>query len=422
MKNGRVDRRFILTLNLGSSSLKSAYFATTRSDSILPDSTLHRLGSVTVSKLGREGEILVESSSATSGAEKHTQTLAVRERPGVEELLTIVSRVYAERGITVGPEVVAHRIVHGGAKFSAPTAITPQVFSELKALEPLAPLHQPPQLLGITAAQHAFPKARQIASFDTAFHHGRSRVLDTYAIPAQLYEAGVRRYGFHGVALEGIVSELEALGRISSTTKTIVAHLGSGASVTGILGSKSVSCSMGFSTLDGVPMGTRCGAIDPGVLLYLLSEKGISASELSDTLYNLSGLLGLSGLSADVRELLASKEQSAELAIDHFVERVVREIGATAATLRGVDQLVFSGGIGENSSVIRERIVDGLAWLGVRSAESAFDRNAGIDRHQNPAGAVTDFSAPNSQVKVVVVRADEEQMLARGAAKFFTER
>jgi len=260
---------------------------------------------------------------------------------------------------------VGHRITHGGIDFVAPTELTPSVLEKLEALAPLAPLHQPHNLKGVQAAKEAFPDAVQIGCFDTAFHRGHPWVNDTFGLPRKYYDKGVRRYGFHGLSYEYITSELVRTEPKLADGRVVVAHLGNGASMCAIRDEHSVASTMGFSALDGLPMGTRCGQLDPGVMLYLMEAEGMSASEISHMLYRESGLKGLSGMSNDMRALQASDTPEARQAIEYYVYRIRREIGAMAAVLGGIDGLVFCGGIGENSGPIRSKVCDGMEWLGI---------------------------------------------------------
>jgi len=289
------------------------------------------------------------------------------------------------------PAAVGHRVVHGGTRFTAPIILDAKRRAELEALAPLDPLHLPANLRGIDAAARAFPDAKQIACFDTAFHRGHPWVADTYALPRELHDAGVRRYGFHGLSYESIVGSLRRIAPDLAAGRVVVAHLGNGASACAIRDGNSIESTMGFSVLDGLPMGTRCGQIDPGVLLYLLREKRMTVEQLEDLLYKKSGLLGLSGLSSDMRDLLASDRPEAKQAVDYFVYRVTAAIAMLAGCLGGVDGVVLTGGIGEHAAAVRERIVRGLAWLGV-----GFDAD--------------------SAVRALVIPTDEEGVIARHVA------
>jgi acetate kinase len=295
---------------------------------------------------------------------------------------------------------VGHRVVHGGPKYSAPVVITEPVLTDLESLIPLAPLHQPHNLVAIRGLADALPDVPQVACFDTAFHRGHSPVVDRFALPDEFYDAGVRRYGFHGLSYEYIVGALPKFAPEIAGGRVVVAHLGSGASLCAIHNGRSVDTTMGLTGLDGLPMGTRCGAIDPGVLLYLMQAKQMDAAQIEDLIYRRSGLLGISGVSSDMRALLASDDPQAALAIDYFVYRVVRELGAMAAALSGVDALVFTAGIGERAAELRARICRGAAWLGVKLDEAANQRHG------------PRITTAASHVSAWVIPTDEERMIA----------
>jgi acetate kinase len=309
----------------------------------------------------------------------------------------------------LAPLAVGHRVVHGGVDFTGPVLIDDDTLVALRRLVPLAPLHQPHNIAGIVAARTAFPSALQVACFDTAFHRSQPFVNDTFALPRELYREGVRRYGFHGLSYEHVMRALERLAPHHAHGRLVVAHLGNGASMCAVSGGRSVASTMGFTALDGLPMGTRCGQLDPGVLLYLMGEKGLSASDIEDLLYRRSGLLGLSGISHDMRRLLASTEPAAREAIDYFVFRVRRELGAMIAVLSGLDAVVFCGGIGEHAVEIRERILRGFEWIGIE-----------LDESRNRAGE-TVISSERSRVRAMVVPTDEEATIARHAARLVAE-
>ena len=296
---------------------------------------------------------------------------------------------------------VGHRIVHGGRDFYRPVTITDQTFAALEALTPLAPLHQPRCLAPVRAVRSLQPKLTQIACFDTAFHHGLAPPVSRFAIPRNFEERGIRRYGFHGLSFEYISSCLAALGPEWAQKRTVVAHLGNGASLCALRMGKSLDTTMGLTPLDGLVMGTRCGAIDPGVLLYLLQEEKMSADEVQHLLYEKSGLLGVSGVSADMRTLLASPEAAAREAVELFAFRVAAEVAAMANTLAGLEGLVFTGGIGEHSPEIRQQVCDRLAWLGVH-----------VDSAANAKGQ-QNIAARDCKVDVLVMATSEETSIAR---------
>src|SRR6185312_13768262 len=305
---------------------------------------------------------------------------------------------------------VGHRVVHGGPKYDQPVALDQAVVTDLERYVSLAPLHQPNNLAPIRALLKSRPELLQVACFDTAFHRGRSAVADHFAIPERFYQEGVRRYGFHGLSYEYVAGRLREVAPTAAAGRVIVAHLGSGASMCALANGRSVESTMGFTALDGIPMGTRPGQIDPGVLLYLFTEKGMEPAAVQDLLYRESGLLGLSGISNDMRELQSNSDPRAMLAVDHFVYRIGLNAGMLAAALGGLDAFVFTAGIGENSPVIRARIVEKLEWLG-----AVFDPAA------NAAGKQV-ISKRESRVALLVVPTDEELMIAQHTVALLPER
>lgn len=329
---------------------------------------------------------------------------AFRDRiDGAGALASLLGRLDA--GWPGGPvRAIGHRIVHGGDRPGPGVLATPGTIAELRRLEPLAPLHQPQALAALDACAQRFPGVPQVACFDTSFHAGHDEVATLVPLPADLRAAGIRRYGFHGLSCEFIAAELSRLAPDLATGRVVIAHLGSGASLCALRDGRSVDSSFGFTALDGLCMGTRPGALDPGVVLHLFQALGMNATEVEDLLYRRSGLLGISGLSADMRVLLASDEPAARLAVDYFVYRAARELGGLAAVLGGLDALVFTGGIGEHSAEIRQRIALASAWLGIRLDEAANAR------------AACRISAAGSRVAVLVVPTDEEVVIARHAA------
>jgi len=300
----------------------------------------------------------------------------------------------------VQPVAVGHRIVHGGPAFDRPVLIDDSVLAQLEQYTSLAPLHQPNNLAPIRSIRSLFPNIPQVACFDTAFHRGHTAITDHYAIPERYYAEGVRRYGFHGLSYEFIASRLKEVAPRIAGGRVIVAHLGSGASMCALSAGCSVETSMGFTALDGLPMGTRPGQIDPGVVLYLLGQKRMSVAELEELFYHESGLRALSGISNDVRALEESADPRAGFALDYFAYRVGLEAGRLAAALGGIDGFVFTAGIGENSPSMRVRIAKHLTWLG-----------AELDLQANAHGPV--ISRPNSRVALYVIPTDEELMIAR---------
>jgi acetate kinase len=377
----------ILTLNAGSSSLKVSLFPLSGDES-LATGMVDRIGPEAVVKLkDSDGKPIAVDGDLSSHAAAIDAILA------------------ALQGHWAGLELMAigHRVVHGGADRSKPVTIDETTLAELDKLAPFAPLHQPHNLAGIRAAMITFPGVPQVACFDTAFHRGHPWVNDTFALPRALYDEGVRRYGFHGLSYEFISSELLRIAPRLAEGRVVVAHLGNGASMCAIHNGRSVASTMGFSALDGLPMGTRSGQLDPGVLLYLMEQKGMTAKAISDLLYKQSGLLGLSGLSNDMRTLEAAGTSEARQAIDYFVFRCQRELGAMAAALGGIDALVFCGGIGENSRLVRARICERLEWMGIE-----------IDHARNADNARV-ISSDLARTTVMVLPTNEELIIARAA-------
>jgi acetate kinase len=299
------------------------------------------------------------------------------------------------------PVAVGHRVVHGGPKYDRPTRIDAAVLADLERYERLAPLHQPNNLAPIRTILSRDPDLPQVACFDTAFHRRHSPLADHYALPERFYAEGVRRYGFHGLSYEFIASRLPEVAPEVAGGRVIVAHLGSGASMCALAGGESVESTMGFTALDGLPMGTRPGQIDPGVILYLIDEKKMTTAEVQNLLYRDSGLKGLSGISNDVRALEASSDPAAAFALDYFAYRTGLSAGMLAAALGGVDAFVFTAGIGENSPTMRARIADRIAWLGAR-----------LDPDANAIGAAS-IAHPASRIGLYVIPTDEELIIAR---------
>ncbi len=382
----------ILIVNAGSSSLKFSLFRATDANELTPvvDGQMEGLGTrPRLTARDAAGKKLVERELSVSEAREARDAIRLAGA-------WLREHIHDEDVIAVG-----HRVVHGGAHYARPVLIDETVYAELERLIPLAPLHQPHNLAAIRAVREWQRETPQVACFDTAFHRTHSQLADLYALPWEYYEAGVRRYGFHGLSYEYIASALPGIAPDVAQGRVIVAHLGNGASLCAINAGQSVDSTMGFSALDGVPMGTRPGALDPGVLLYLVAQRGMQAGELETLLYKQSGLLGISGISSDMRTLLNSTEPRALLAIDYFVQRIAKEIGALIAVLGGVDALVFTAGIGENSAQIRARIVAACAWVGV-----ALDSEA--NRRGGPC-----ISVAGSAVSAWVMPTNEELMIAR---------
>jgi acetate kinase len=296
---------------------------------------------------------------------------------------------------------VGHRVVHGGQRFSGPVRLTPAVVDELDKLTPLAPLHQPHNLKSVRLFDQMQPDVPQVACFDTAFHRTQPEVAQAFALPAAITDLGVRRYGFHGLSYEYIASVLPHVAPGAAAGRTVVAHLGNGASMCGLVAGASVASTMGFTALDGLPMGTRCGNLDPGVVLYLMEELGMDVRAVEVLLYRESGLLGVSGVSADMRTLLESDDPRARFAIDLFVYRISHELGSLAAAMEGIDALVFTGGIGEHAAAVREAVVRRAKWLG-----------AELDVAANLKGGPLVTTA-SSRIPVWVIPTNEELMIAR---------
>lgn len=380
----------ILVLNAGSSSLKFGVYQRPASGGWRLDARGQIEGIATAPRLSaRDG----------AGASLVDRTLAAAAGDGRAALDALLTWLQHRLGRSRVPGV-GHRVVHGGADFDRPAIVTPRLLEQLRALEPLAPLHQPFNLAAIEAVAELLPGVPQVACFDTSFHRGQPAVAQLVPLPREIRAAGVQRYGFHGLSYEFISSVLPAVAPEVARGRVIVAHLGNGASLCALRDGRSVDCTLGFTALDGLCMGTRPGALDPGVVLYLFQGLGLAAAEVETLLYERSGLLGISGLSSDMRDLVGSAEPDARLAVDYFVHRAVKEIGALAAVLGGVDALVFTAGIGENSAEIRARICEASGWLGLA-----------LDPGANARGGPR-ISAAGSRVSAWVVPTDEEQRIA----------
>src|SRR5436190_4346134 len=382
----------IIVLNAGSSSLKFSVYS-------VADESLILESRGQIDGLGTSPHFKARDAKSTVFADLDLKSTS--KTFGHAEGFAHLARWMREQfGTKLSPMAVGHRMVHGGQDFIQPTIITDAVLAKLEQLIPLVPLHQPHNLAGVKAVIQLRPDLAQVACFDTAFHQGRARVTERFGIPDTLFQRGLRRWGFHGLSYQYIVSQVEKIAPELAKAKLIVAHLGSGASMCAIKDGKSVDTTMGFSVLDGLPMGTRCGSLDPGAVLFLLAQS--SKEEVENLLYKKSGLLGISGVSNDVRELLASDNPRAVEAVEYFVYRAVREVGSLAAALQGIDALIFTAGIGENSPVIRERICQRLGWLGV-----ALDLAA----NQRPSGRI---SRAGQSPSVWVMPTDEESVIASG--------
>lgn len=378
----------ILVLNGGSSSLKFAAFD--GSDG------LRLLLRGSVSSIGQHPLLRVAHTANAPALERSLGDGSTSMGKAFEAVASCLE----DRGVLRMVGRVGHRIVHGGQEFVRATRLDRTTLDALRRLEPLAPIHQAINLELVELAGRLLPRASQVGCFDTAFHATRPELARLYGLPRDMSEQGVVSYGFHGLSYSHVAAELRGRYGAVAGGRAIVAHLGSGASLCAMKAGVSQATTMGFSTLDGLVMSTRCGAIDPGVLLHFLRDRGISPDELTSLLYERSGLLGVSGISGDMQTLLASTDPAARQAIDLFVYRVGREIGSLAAAMGGLDTLVFTAGIGEHSPVIRQRICEMAGWLGVE-----------LDGELNEKGEER-ASAPGSLVDVLVIPADEERAVA----------
>jgi acetate kinase len=382
--------QLILTLNAGSSSVKFAVFAR---EAAGPE----ELATGQIEGLGAEATFLAETASGAKSEYAFDQSRGrVNHRVAMAAILNWLGKAGLDRDVVA----VGHRVVHGGPDFAEPVRIDDAILKELRRYIPLALLHQPHNLAGVEAALEAFPATPQVACFDTAFHRSHPFVADTFGLPRSYYQEGVRRYGFHGLSYEFIARRLRAIAPAAAAGRVVVAHLGNGASMCAMRDGRSVASTMSFTPLDGLPMGTRCGQLDAGVVLYMLIEKGMSADAITDLLYKGSGFKGMSGLSHDMRVLEASDSPAARDAIAYFVARIRFEIGGLAATLDGVDAIVFTAGIGEHAWRVREAALSGMGWIGVRLDSEANRNNA------------QRISAADSATAVFVLHTEEERMIA----------
>lgn len=379
----------VFVLNVGSSSLKFSVYQCTEQLSLEYAGTMAGIGA----------EVRAEIRRATSAEREVYELGRVDSRAAIEWALAWYDARYGSRA----PAVVGHRIVHGGNVFHGPTVLTPSVCATLPELGCWAPLHQPRCLEGVELARQAWPSAMHVASFDTAFHATQPQVARLFALPRYLAEEGIVRYGFHGLSFQSVVRQLRAIAPELSERKWVIAHLGSGASLCAVAHGRSIATTMGLTPLDGVPMASRCGAVDPGVLIYLLKQRAFDVEQLEDALYNRSGLKGLSQLSGDVRLLERSSEPQAHEALEVFVYRVQREVASLAGALQGLDVLVFTGGIGEHSATLRSKICAGLEWLGVK---------LDAEKNQVTPGKI---SRSDSDVATWVIASDENGEIAREA-------
>jgi acetate kinase len=381
----------VLVVNAGSSSVKFQIFGlSARGDP-------QRLIKGQIDGIGTKPRLRAQARDGSPLADK---SYAPAEIADVAAAMMVAAE-WLRQTQAVDLIAVGHRVVHGGPDYGRPVLLDADVLARLERLSPLAPLHQPNNLAPIRSLLERRPALPQVACFDTAFHRGHKPVADRYAIAEKFYREGVRRYGFHGLSYEYVAGRLREVAPGVANGRVIIAHLGSGASMCALADGKSVESTMGFTALDGLPMGTRPGQIDPGVLLYLIAEKGLDAAALENLLYRESGLKGMSGVSNDMRELEASDAESAKLAVDYFVHRIGLNAGMLTAALGGLDAFVFTAGIGENSAAIRGRVAEKLGWLG-----------AVLDPAANAAENSL-ISAPQSKVALYVVPTDEELMIAR---------
>jgi acetate kinase len=381
----------ILVVNAGSSSVKFQIFA------IEGDGRLRRQIKGQMDGIGTRPRLRATGAGDDPIADR---AYPIESVPDVSSALAVAGGWLRDE-MRIDPIAVGHRVVHGGPDYDRPVLIDHGVVARLERLVPLAPLHQPHNLAPIRSILSNFSTLPQVACFDTAFHRTHGPLADHYAIPHQLHAEGIRRYGFHGLSYEYVAKALEQVAPEIAKGRVIVAHLGSGASMCALNDGRSVESTMGFTALDGLPMGTRPGQIDPGVILYLMAEKGMSVTNVQNFLYRNCGLKGLSGISNDMRELQGSEDPYAILAVEYFVYRIVLNAGMLAAALQGVDAFVFTAGIGENAAQLRAQIMGRLAWLGV-----TLDHDENLSHAQRISGS-------DSSVLVCVIPTDEELMIAQ---------
>jgi acetate kinase len=395
-----IDMEAVLVVNAGSSSVKFQIFAVT------PREGLSRSIKGQIDGIGTQPRLRAETRDGSVLVDK---TCMPSEVADVAAAMKVAAE-WLRQTQAVDLIAVGHRVVHGGPDYDRPVVVDAAVLARLQRLSCLAPLHQPNNLAPIGSLLLNRPELPQVACFDTAFHRTHPAVADRYAIPERFYREGVRRYGFHGLSYEYVSGRLREIAPRLASGRIIIAHLGSGASMCALADGASIESTMGFTALDGLPMGTRPGQIDPGVLLYLLTEKRLSAGAIENLLYRESGLKGLSGISNDMRDLETSAEANAALAIDHFVYRIGLNAGALAAALGGLDGFVFTAGIGEHSAAIRARVAQKLGWLG-----------AVIDPAANAAGKSL-ISRQRSPVSLYIIPTDEEMMIARHTLELLAAR
>jgi len=382
----------IAVVNAGSSSVKFAFYDSEGDEPLLLRGQVEQIGvSPRLTASDGDGADLPERSWPPEGF-GHFEAMAA--------ILEMARQ--ALPGSTVAG--VGHRVVHGGTLFAAPVQIDGHIIGELEKLCPLAPLHQPHNLAPIKAIAEKMPSIRQVACFDTSFHQAQPHLAQAFAIPRELSEAGIRRYGFHGLSYEYVSGRMKEVAPEYADKRIIIAHLGNGASLCAVHKGRSVASTMGFTAVEGLMMGTRCGSIDPGVLIYLMDERNMDARAIETLVYKQSGLLGVSGISSDMRTLRASDDGRAREAIDLFIYRIIREIGSLSAALGGLDGLVFTGGIGQRDIKTRSEVVAGCAWLGASLNE---DANAAHESR---------IDGPDSQIPIWVLPTDEERVIARSTS------
>ena len=387
----------LLVLNSGSSSVKFAAY------DVAPDSALTPIANGRIEGIGSTARLRVWRQDGTPLEDRHitvSSTPALGAKEAFEQLLAWLKAHAGDRTLLA----VGHRVVHGGERFTAPVLVTPDVLAQLDGFCALAPLHQPHNLSAIHAIAALLPGLPQVACFDTGFHTTQPWVAQACALPRHITRGGVKRYGFHGLSYEYMASVLPEHIGAAAYGRVVVAHLGNGASMCAMQGLKSISSTMGFTALDGLMMGTRCGSLDPGVLLYLMNGLGMTLEAVEKLLYEQSGLLGVSGVSGDMRTVEASDTPEARQAVDLYVYRIAQELGRLGASLRGLDALVFTAGIGENDALLRRRVCQDAAWLGVALDE---------DANQAPGAGARCISTPDSQVAAWVIPTNEELMIAQ---------
>ena len=380
----------ILVVNAGSSSIKFELFGADD-----PQSLTSLLGGQ-LDGIGTRPRLAAKDATNKRVIDENYQPADIATLPDGIRLLGNWLRSY----LHALPSAIGHRVVHGGPDYAAPVILDDDIIEDLHRFVPLAPLHQPNNLAPIKAVRDHYPDLPQVACFDTAFHRGHDDIIDRFAVPEPLYREGVRRYGFHGLSYEYLAEVLPKEAPEIARGKVIGAHLGNGASLCAMVDGRSIDSTMGFTALDGLPMGTRPGALDPGVVLYMIEEKKMSASAISHVLYRECGLKGLSGFTSDVRDLLASEEESARRAMDYYAYRIAQEVGSMGASMEGIDGLVFTAGVGENAPSVRADVLRRCKWLGFE-----------LDDEANQAGGPL-LTKSSSKVRAYVIPTDEERMIA----------